>query len=56
MQREIRMAGHDPTGLSGASILIADDAEFQFQTVISEINRKNFPYRAIGGALALYDL
>ena len=25
-------------------------------TVISEINRKNFPYRAIGGALALYDL
>ena len=32
MQREIRMAGHDPTGLSGASILVADDAELQFQS------------------------
>jgi type IV pilus assembly protein PilW len=32
MQREIRMAGHDPTGLSGASIQIADDAELQFQS------------------------
>ena len=31
MQREIRMAGHDPTGLTGASILVADDAELQFQ-------------------------
>jgi len=32
MQREIRMAGHDPTGLSGASILVADDAVLQFQS------------------------
>ena len=32
MQREIRMAGHDPTGLSGASILVADDAQLQFQS------------------------
>jgi type IV pilus assembly protein PilW len=32
MQREIRMAGHDPTGLSGASILVADDAILQFQS------------------------
>jgi type IV pilus assembly protein PilW len=31
MQREIRMAGYDPTGNSGATILIADDAELQFQ-------------------------
>ena len=31
MQREIRMAGHDPTGLTGASILVADDAQLQFQ-------------------------
>jgi type IV pilus assembly protein PilW len=31
MQREIRMAGHDPTGLTDASILVADDAELQFQ-------------------------
>ena len=32
MQREIRMAGHDPTGLTGASILVADDAQLQFQS------------------------
>ena len=32
MQREIRMAGHDPTGLSGASILVADDSDLQFQS------------------------
>jgi type IV pilus assembly protein PilW len=32
MQREIRMAGHDPTGLAGASILVADDAQLQFQS------------------------
>jgi hypothetical protein len=25
-------------------------------TGVSGINRENFPYRAIGGALALYDL
>lgn len=31
MQREIRMAGYDPQGTSGASILIADDAQLQFQ-------------------------
>jgi type IV pilus assembly protein PilW len=31
MQREIRMAGHDPTGLTDASILVADDAQLQFQ-------------------------
>ena len=31
MQREIRMAGYDPTGNSGATILVADDTELQFQ-------------------------
>jgi type IV pilus assembly protein PilW len=31
MQREIRMAGYDLTGLTGASILVADDAQLQFQ-------------------------
>jgi type IV pilus assembly protein PilW len=32
MQREIRMAGYDPTGLTDASILVADDAQLQFQS------------------------
>jgi len=30
MQREIRMAGYDPTGNAGASIMIANVAELQF--------------------------
>jgi len=31
MQREIRMAGYDPTGDAGAGILVADVANFQFE-------------------------
>jgi len=31
MQREIRMAGYDPTGNAGARILVANAAELQFQ-------------------------
>ena len=31
MQREIRMAGYDPTGNAGAGILVADDNDLQFQ-------------------------
>ena len=29
MQREIRMAGYDPTGNAGAGILVADDNDLQ---------------------------
>jgi len=31
MERDIRMAGYDPTGASGARILVANGAELQFQ-------------------------
>jgi type IV pilus assembly protein PilW len=31
MERDIRLAGYDPTGATGATILVADDAEIQFQ-------------------------
>ena len=30
MERDIRLAGYDPTGATGATILAADDAEIQF--------------------------
>ena len=31
MGRDIRLAGYDPTGMSGATILVADSAEIHFQ-------------------------
>ena len=31
MEREIRMAGYDPTGCAGAKIITADIAELQFR-------------------------
>jgi type IV pilus assembly protein PilW len=31
LERDIRLAGYDPTGMSGATILVADSAEIHFQ-------------------------
>jgi type IV pilus assembly protein PilW len=57
MQREIRMAGHDPTGLTDASILVADDAELQFQIDdegdgdLTDDSEDQIRYAMDGGAL-----
>jgi type IV pilus assembly protein PilW len=51
MQREIRMAGHDPTGLSGASILVADDAILQFQSDDNEDGDSDDPMEDIRYAM-----
>jgi type IV pilus assembly protein PilW len=57
MQREIRMAGHDPTGLTDASILVADDAELKFQIDdegdgdLTDDSEDQIRYAMDGGAL-----